>query len=90
MDNIGVTYGSWQRYAGSRDMHGRVLTVRTKTLGRTHLHTLETMNNLAMALTDLGQLKQASELMDEGYKHCETKLRKEHSYSLWALCYLTK
>lgn len=71
-------------------MHGRVLAVRTKTLGRTHVHILETMNNLATALMDLSQLKQASELMDEVYKHRKTRLGKEHPYSLWALCYLGK
>lgn len=49
---------------------------------------LETKNNLAMALLDLRGFAWAKYLMEEVYNGRKTEMGKEHSYTLWAICYL--
>ena len=55
LDNLGVTLGAWDRFQESHDVHQFVLAARLRSLGTTHLDTLSTKCNLAMALLDLGR-----------------------------------
>lgn len=55
-----VTLGSLMDLG--KDTRRVELAVRKITTDQTHLHTLETKNNLAMALMDLGEVERASEL----------------------------
>ena len=48
------------------------------------------MNNLAMALLDLGQIDEAHEIMIQAYEERRWQLGKKHPCSLWALCNLAK
>src|SRR5262245_57294967 len=68
MDNLGVTLGSWKRYEESVVVHHQVLESREKMLGPTHVDTLTTMNNLEMALLDLGHADKAKELIVRVYE----------------------
>lgn len=90
MDNLGVTLSAWRRYADSAAVHREVLEARMTTLGETHTDTLATKANLAMALLDIGRLKEARENMEVVYEERQRQLGKEHPWTLWALCYLAK
>jgi hypothetical protein len=90
-DNLGVTLGSWHRYEKSLEVHSQVLVSREKSLGDTHLDTLSTMKNLAMALVDLQQRGKAKAIMTKVHEEKKKKqLGKEHAWTLWALCNLSK
>lgn len=90
LDHLGVTLGSWRRFTESRDIHQNVLTIRIRTLKESDLRIFETKSNLAMALLDLEELGDAKALMEEVYHHRKAQMGKEHPYTLWALCYLSK
>lgn len=53
LDHLGITLGSWRRFAESADIHQNVLTLRMRALQSNDLRVLETKSNLAMALLDL-------------------------------------
>ncbi|KEZ43802.1 hypothetical protein SAPIO_CDS3953 [Scedosporium apiospermum] len=90
MDNYGVTLGAWRRYEESLKVHREVLEARKNTLGETHLDTLTTKANFAMALLDLGHVDEARRHMKDVYEERQRQLGKEHPWTLWALCYLAK
>ncbi|KAJ5113201.1 hypothetical protein N7456_001735 [Penicillium angulare] len=91
LDNLGVTLGSWHRYTESRDIHEKVLSIRRQNgLKEDGSAIIESKKNLAMALLDLGHLKEARCLIEEVYESHKVEMGKEHPWTLWALCYLAK
>lgn len=90
LDHLGVTLNAWHRFRESRDMHRKALQIRMQNLDQSALRVLETKNNLVMALFDLRELDDAICLMEEVYNGRKAQMGKEHPYTLWALCYLTK
>lgn len=92
LDNLGVTLGAWRKFQESFQVHDEVLTARLgmESYGSSHLDTLTTKSNLAMALLDLGKTTQAKNIMTEVYRERQKQLGKEHPWTLWALCYLAK
>ncbi|KAM7205417.1 hypothetical protein V8F20_003186 [Naviculisporaceae sp. PSN 640] len=92
LDNLGVTLGAWRKFEDSFQVHNEVLAARLdmESFGKSHLDTLTTKANLAMALLDLGKTDQAKDIMTEVYQERQKQLGKEHPWTLWALCYLAK
>ena len=92
LDNLGVTLGAWRRFQDSFQVHNEVLAARLdmESYGSSHLDTLTTKANLAMALLDLGKTGQAKNIITEVYRERQKQLGKEHPWTLWALCYLAK
>jgi hypothetical protein len=82
LDNPGVTLGAWHRFQESHDVHQFVLIARLRSLGPTHLDTLSTKCDLAMALLDLGLVDEAKAAMTEVYTQRQTQLGKEHPWTL--------
>lgn len=48
------------------------------------------MSNLALVILDLGQREPVRGMMHQVYETRKDKLGKEHLYTLWALCFLSK
>lgn len=90
LDNLEVTLGASYRFKESLEVHRFVLAARIPSLDETHLDTLTTKCNLAMALLDLGRLDEAKAAMSEVFTQRQKQLGKAHPWTLWAFSYLCK
>ncbi|PHH91901.1 hypothetical protein CDD83_9844 [Cordyceps sp. RAO-2017] len=59
LDILGVILGAWRRPSESLELHKKVLEARRARLGDVHVDTPTTKSYLAMALLDLGPVKEA-------------------------------
>jgi tetratricopeptide (TPR) repeat protein len=80
------------RYEEAREVRAQVLEGLQNVLGPTHLQTLTAMEDLALSYIYCGEewLEQAHELMLEVLKQRETRVGKEHPFTLLAMCSLAR
>jgi hypothetical protein len=65
MSNLGNSLETLGDYAGSRDVHKRVLEIRERVFGPEDERTLTSMNNLASSLALLGETDLTLKLFDK-------------------------
>ncbi len=82
LDRIGRCQSSMGQYIGAEKMFRETLALQEKLLGKEHLDTLITRNDLGGALTDQGKYTEAEEIYQETLALGEKALGKEHPDTL--------
>ena len=70
------------RYASARDLQQRTYDTFRRVLGEDHPDTLESANNLAVMLEDLGELRGARDLQQRTYDSCRRVFGEDHPNTL--------
>lgn len=85
LDRIGRCEHSLGRYQSAEVAHRQVLEQRKAMLGKEHPHTLTSMNNVALALSDQGKSVEAEKMHRETLVLREKILGKEHPDTLMSM-----
>ncbi|KAH7228871.1 hypothetical protein BKA60DRAFT_441377 [Fusarium oxysporum] len=80
--NVAVALSIQRRYEGAAKLYRETLEARERALGKEHLDTLDSMNNLANVLDDMGEYKEAEKMHREALELKEKVLGKEHPDTL--------
>ncbi|MCI0458203.1 MAG: serine/threonine-protein kinase, partial [Gemmataceae bacterium] len=85
MNNLGLLYGSQNRYAQAEPLYTKALEIRRRVLGEEHPDTVQSMNNLAMLHRAQGRYAQAEPLYTKALEVFRRVLGAEHPSTLTAM-----
>lgn len=90
MAGLGLALSGQGKYAEAEQMHQETLALRGKVLGKEHLDTLISMNNLSLAFREQGKYAKAEQIQQEGLVLREKKFGKKHALVLVCMNNLAK
>ncbi|MCJ1311555.1 hypothetical protein MMC25_005228 [Agyrium rufum] len=90
--NLGGIQSRYWRWEEARENHTQAFNGLKRLFGPIHLHTLQAMEGLSQIYLQCGDqwLEKAHELMVEAHAQRESRLGKEHPYTLLAVDYLAR
>jgi tetratricopeptide (TPR) repeat protein len=90
LQRVGRCQTTLGQYSAAGTTHQRALSLREKSLGRKHIWTLASMNEVGLAFRDQGRYKEAEAMSRQALVLCETVFGREHPATLAVMSILAK